>query len=74
MTNALRVIFKTNYLAPLRALCQIQLDHGAEVHQSKQKLLALGEYAGDRPITNRNKLNREKILIDKYFKARTEIE
>ena len=55
------------FSAPLRALCAIQLDHGAEVHESKQKLLALGTFTGDRPITNRNKLNRERILIEKYL-------
>ena len=53
-------------LAPLRALCSIQLAHGAEVHDSKQKALAEGTWSGDRPITNRNKINRERRLIEKY--------
>jgi len=47
-------------------MCSIQLEHGAEIHQSKQKALATDTYSHDRPISNRNKLNREKKLIEKY--------
>lgn len=53
-------------IGPLRALCDIQLSHGAVVHDSKQKALAEGTWKGDRPITNRNKLNKERKLIEHY--------
>ncbi|CAG5091426.1 Oidioi.mRNA.OKI2018_I69.PAR.g13043.t1.cds [Oikopleura dioica] len=52
--------------APLRALCAIQLEHGAQQHHSKQELLAKGIWTGDRPKKNRNKLNRERLLIERY--------
>ncbi|CBY34231.1 unnamed protein product [Oikopleura dioica] len=58
--------------APLRALCAIQLEHGAQQHHSKQELLAKGIWDGDRPSKNRNKLNRERLLIERYNKLQLE--
>lgn len=60
----------TFLLAPLRALCAIQLEHGAQQHHSKQELLAKGIWDGDRPSKNRNKLNRERLLIERYNKLK----
>jgi len=62
----------TFLLAPLRALCAIQLEHGAQQHHSKQELLAKGIWDGDRPSKNRNKLNRERLLIERYNKLQLE--
>ena len=62
----------TLLLAPLRALCAIQLEHGAQQHHSKQELLAKGIWSGDRPKKNRNKLNRERLLIERYQQLQIE--
>ena len=51
---------------PLRALCAIQLSNGAVMHDSKAKALAEGTWKGDRPVTNRNKLNKERKMIERY--------
>ena len=46
----------------------ITVEHGAQQHHSKQELLAKGIWDGDRPSKNRNKLNRERLLIERYNK------
>ena len=36
------------------------------MHDSKAKALAEGTWKGDRPVTNRNKLNKERKMIERY--------
>ncbi|XP_056146530.1 tRNA-uridine aminocarboxypropyltransferase 2 [Lampris incognitus] len=52
-------------LKPLRALCSFQLQHGAQVHHSKEHLLRNGMY--DKPMPkNKRKIKRmEKLVSDK---------
>lgn len=52
-------------LKPLNALCSFQLQHGAQVHHSKEHLLRNGMY--DKPMpTNKRKIKRiEKLVTDK---------
>ncbi|KAM6986201.1 tRNA-uridine aminocarboxypropyltransferase 2 [Aplochiton taeniatus] len=52
-------------LKPLNALCSFQLQHGAQVHHSKEHLLRNGMY--DKPMpTNKRKIKRiEKLITDK---------
>ncbi|KAM4634809.1 tRNA-uridine aminocarboxypropyltransferase 2 [Polymixia lowei] len=51
-------------LRPLRALCSFQLQHGAQVHHSKEHLLRNGMY--DKPMPkNKRKIKRmEKLVTD----------
>lgn len=51
-------------LRPLRALCSFQLQHGAQVHHSKEHLLKTGMY--DKPMPkNKRKIKRmEKLVTD----------
>ncbi|XP_034048748.1 DTW domain-containing protein 2 [Thalassophryne amazonica] len=51
-------------LRPLRALCSFQLQHGAQVHHSKEHLLKNGMY--DKPMPkNKRKIKRmEKLVTD----------
>ena len=51
-------------LRPLNALCTFQLQHGAQVHHSKEHLLRNGLY--DRPMPkNKLKIKRmEKLVTD----------
>ncbi|XP_028661093.1 tRNA-uridine aminocarboxypropyltransferase 2 [Erpetoichthys calabaricus] len=50
-------------LKPLRALCSFQLEHGAQVHHSKEHLLKAGLY--DKPMPrNKRKLKRMELLIN----------
>eukprot|EP00066_Takifugu_rubripes_P028470 XP_011617736.1 PREDICTED: DTW domain-containing protein 2 isoform X1 [Takifugu rubripes] len=51
-------------LRPLKALCSFQLDHGAQIHHSKEHLLKNGMY--DKPMpTNKSKIKRmEKLVTD----------
>ncbi|KAL4609657.1 DTW domain-containing protein 2, partial [Arapaima gigas] len=49
-------------LRPLQALCSFQLQHGAQVHHSKEQLLRTGRY--DKPMpTNKRKIKRMEQLI-----------
>ncbi|KAM9450969.1 tRNA-uridine aminocarboxypropyltransferase 2 [Clarias gariepinus] len=49
-------------LKPLRALCSFQLQHGAQVHHSKEQLLKSGLY--DKPLPkNKRKIKRMQKLI-----------
>ncbi|XP_071757864.1 tRNA-uridine aminocarboxypropyltransferase 2 [Centroberyx gerrardi] len=52
-------------LRPLRALCSFQLQHGAQVHHSKEHLLKNGMY--DKPMPkNKRKIKRmEKLVNDR---------
>ncbi|KAM3874127.1 tRNA-uridine aminocarboxypropyltransferase 2 [Diretmus argenteus] len=52
-------------LRPLRALCSFQLQHGAQVHHSKEHLLKNGMY--DKPMPkNKRKIKRmEKLVTDR---------
>ncbi|XP_053701205.1 tRNA-uridine aminocarboxypropyltransferase 2 [Synchiropus splendidus] len=54
-------------LRPLQALCSFQLQHGAQVHHSKEHLLKNGLY--DKPMPkNKRKLNMmEKLLTDRHI-------
>lgn len=51
-------------LRPLKALCSFQLQHGAQIHHSKEHLLKTGTY--DKPMPkNKRKIKRmEKLLSD----------
>ncbi|KAK7131727.1 hypothetical protein R3I94_016759 [Phoxinus phoxinus] len=49
-------------LRPLRALCQFQLQHGAQVHHSKEQLLRSGQYNKAMP-RNKRKIRRMQKLI-----------
>ncbi|KFU93158.1 DTW domain-containing protein 2, partial [Chaetura pelagica] len=50
-------------LRPLQALCAFQLQHGAQVHHSKEHLLKNGLY--DKPMPkNKRKLRRMELLVN----------
>ncbi|KAK5614671.1 DTW domain-containing protein 2 [Crenichthys baileyi] len=51
-------------LRPLKALCSFQLEHGAQIHHSKEHLLRNGMY--DKPMPkNKRKIKRmEKLMTD----------
>ena len=57
-------------LKPLRKMCQIQIDHGSEVQQSKQFRIANG-FMDEKclPQNNNRKKNNMKRLIDDYFEG-----
>ncbi|KAG9335730.1 hypothetical protein JZ751_004266 [Albula glossodonta] len=60
--NALFRLPKQLLLRPLRALCSFQLQHGAQVHHSKEHLLRNGIY--DKPMpTNKRKIKRMEQLV-----------
>ncbi|XP_053557558.1 tRNA-uridine aminocarboxypropyltransferase 2 isoform X2 [Bombina bombina] len=49
-------------LRPLQALCSFQLQHGAQIHHSKEHLLKSGMY--DKPMPkNKRKLKRMELLV-----------
>uniref|UniRef100_A0AAV2IUI6 tRNA-uridine aminocarboxypropyltransferase n=1 Tax=Knipowitschia caucasica TaxID=637954 RepID=A0AAV2IUI6_KNICA len=54
-------------LRPLRALCSFQLQHGAQIHHSKEHLLKTGLY--DKPMPkNKRKIKRmEKLVNDDHI-------
>uniref|UniRef100_A0A8C6V3B4 tRNA-uridine aminocarboxypropyltransferase n=1 Tax=Neogobius melanostomus TaxID=47308 RepID=A0A8C6V3B4_9GOBI len=54
-------------LRPLRALCSFQLQHGAQIHHSKEHLLKTGMY--DKPMPkNKRKIKRmEKLVNDLHI-------
>ncbi|XP_062828228.1 tRNA-uridine aminocarboxypropyltransferase 2 isoform X2 [Anolis carolinensis] len=54
---------KETVLRPLQALCSFQLQHGAQVHHSKEHLLKNGLY--DKPMPkNKRKLRRMELLVN----------
>ena len=57
-------------LKPLNALCSFQLQHGAQVHHSKEHLLRNGMY--DKPMPkNKRKIKRmEKLVTDQKVSPR----
>ncbi|XP_053330101.1 tRNA-uridine aminocarboxypropyltransferase 2 [Spea bombifrons] len=50
-------------LRPLHALCTFQLQHGAQIHHSKQHLLQSGQYAKPMP-KNKRKLKKMELLVN----------
>ncbi|KAM9330932.1 tRNA-uridine aminocarboxypropyltransferase 2 [Gastrophryne carolinensis] len=50
-------------LRPLQALCSFQLQHGAQIHHSKEHLLKSGQYQKPMP-KNRRKLKRMELLVN----------
>ncbi|XP_040397419.1 tRNA-uridine aminocarboxypropyltransferase 2 isoform X4 [Cygnus olor] len=53
-------------LRPLQALCSFQLQHGAQIHHSKEHLLKNGLY--DKPMPkNKRKLRRMELLQNQFF-------
>ncbi|XP_077200479.1 tRNA-uridine aminocarboxypropyltransferase 2 isoform X2 [Paroedura picta] len=65
---ALAIMEKNDYiketlLRPLQALCSFQLQHGAQIHHSKEYLLKNGLY--DKPMPkNKRKLRRMELLVN----------
>lgn len=56
-------IFLQTILRPLQALCSFQLQHGAQIHHSKEHLLKNGLY--DKPMPkNKRKLRRMELLVN----------
>ncbi|XP_067279083.1 tRNA-uridine aminocarboxypropyltransferase 2 [Pseudorasbora parva] len=49
-------------LKPLQALCSFQLQHGAQIHHSKEHLLKHGQYTKIMP-KNKRKIRRMQKLI-----------
>ncbi|KAK4815723.1 hypothetical protein QYF61_006761 [Mycteria americana] len=55
-------IIQETILRPLQALCSFQLQHGAQIHHSKEHLLKNGLY--DKPMPkNKRKLRRMELLL-----------
>ncbi|KAJ7335675.1 hypothetical protein JRQ81_013616, partial [Phrynocephalus forsythii] len=54
---------KETILRPLQALCSFQLQHGAQVHHSKEHLLKNGLYKKPMP-KNKRKLRRMELLVN----------
>ncbi|KAG8598099.1 hypothetical protein GDO81_002498 [Engystomops pustulosus] len=50
-------------LRPLQALCSFQLQHGAQIHHSKEHLLKNGQYKKPMP-KNKRKLKRMELLVN----------
>ncbi|KAM4050097.1 tRNA-uridine aminocarboxypropyltransferase 2 isoform 1-T1 [Anomaloglossus baeobatrachus] len=50
-------------LRPLQALCSFQLQHGAQIHHSKEHLLKNGQYKKPMP-KNRRKLKKMELLVN----------
>ncbi|XP_060700588.1 tRNA-uridine aminocarboxypropyltransferase 2 isoform X2 [Hemiscyllium ocellatum] len=61
--NSLFRFPKQVILRPLRALCSFQLQHGAQIHHSKEHLIKNGLYAKSMP-KNKRKLNRMERLVN----------
>ncbi|XP_063151379.1 tRNA-uridine aminocarboxypropyltransferase 2 [Candoia aspera] len=56
-------VIKETVLRPLQALCAFQIQHGAQVHHSKEHLLKNGLY--DKPMPkNKRKLRRMELLVN----------
>lgn len=52
-------------LRPLKALCTFQLEHGAQVHHSKEHLLKNGMYDKTMPKNKRKIKRLEKLVTDR---------
>ncbi|XP_040397418.1 tRNA-uridine aminocarboxypropyltransferase 2 isoform X3 [Cygnus olor] len=64
--NSLFRLPKQTILRPLQALCSFQLQHGAQIHHSKEHLLKNGLY--DKPMPkNKRKLRRMELLQNQFF-------
>ncbi|KAM3938977.1 tRNA-uridine aminocarboxypropyltransferase 2 [Leptodactylus fuscus] len=50
-------------LRPLQALCSFQLQHGAQIHHSKEHLLKNGQYKKPMP-KNKRKLKKMELLVN----------
>ncbi|XP_057675324.1 tRNA-uridine aminocarboxypropyltransferase 2 [Corythoichthys intestinalis] len=57
-------IFQEVLLKPLKALCSFQLEHGAQVHHSKEHLLKNGMYDKTMPKNKRKIKRLEKLVTD----------
>ncbi|XP_058025331.1 tRNA-uridine aminocarboxypropyltransferase 2 isoform X2 [Ahaetulla prasina] len=63
LKNPLFQMPKQTVLRPLQALCAFQIQHGAQVHHSKEHLLKNGLY--DKPMPkNKRKLRRMELLVN----------
>ncbi|XP_037120814.1 tRNA-uridine aminocarboxypropyltransferase 2 [Syngnathus acus] len=58
-------IFQEVLLRPLKALCSFQLEHGAQVHHSKEHLLKNGMYDKTKPKNKRKIKRLEKLVTDR---------
>ncbi|XP_077398652.1 tRNA-uridine aminocarboxypropyltransferase 2 [Vanacampus margaritifer] len=58
-------IFQEVLLRPLKALCSFQLEHGAQVHHSKEHLLKNGMYDKTMPKNKRKIKRLEKLATDR---------
>ncbi|XP_061554490.1 tRNA-uridine aminocarboxypropyltransferase 2 isoform X2 [Phycodurus eques] len=58
-------IFQEVLLRPLKALCSFQLEHGAQVHHSKEHLLKNGMYDKTMPKNKRKIKRLEKLVTDR---------
>ncbi|XP_043915582.1 tRNA-uridine aminocarboxypropyltransferase 2 isoform X2 [Protopterus annectens] len=54
---------KQTILRPLKALCSFQLEHGAQIHHSKEHLIRNGLYEKPMP-KNKRKLRRMELLVN----------
>uniref|UniRef100_A0A8C5PBK8 tRNA-uridine aminocarboxypropyltransferase n=1 Tax=Leptobrachium leishanense TaxID=445787 RepID=A0A8C5PBK8_9ANUR len=50
-------------LRPLQAMCTFQLQHGAQIHHSKEHLIKMGLYAKQMP-KNKRKLKKMQFMVD----------
>lgn len=57
-----RCCFLQVLLKPLQALCSFQLQHGAQIHHSKEHLIKNGQYNKVMP-KNKRKIRRMQKLI-----------
>ncbi|XP_061763856.1 tRNA-uridine aminocarboxypropyltransferase 2 [Nerophis ophidion] len=57
-------VFQEVLLRPLKALCSFQLQHGAQVHHSKEHLLKNGMYDKTMPKNKRKIKRLEKLLTE----------
>lgn len=51
-------------LKPLQALCSFQLQHGAQIHHSKEHLIKNGEYNKAMPKNKRKIRRMQKLLTN----------
>lgn len=70
--SSIQRFFNQVLLKPLKALCSFQLEHGAQIHHSKEHLLKNGLY--DKPMPkNKGKIKRmEKLISDRNICPRWE--
>ncbi|XP_068127770.1 tRNA-uridine aminocarboxypropyltransferase 2 [Hyperolius riggenbachi] len=56
-------VIQETILRPLQALCSFQLQHGAQIHHSKEHLLKSGQYKKPMP-KNKRKLKKMELLVN----------